>query len=120
MAQLPTTKTSTKKELRERRHERVRAKVQGTPERPRLTIFKSNRYVSAQLIDDIAGRTLAAADGRVLKGTLSEQSKAVGAEIAKKAKAAGINAVVFDRSGYIYAGQVKTLADSAREGGLKF
>ncbi len=122
--QLPTTKTSTKKELRQRRHTRVRAKVAGTPERPRLTIFKSNKYMTAQIIDDTAGRTLAAATGKAGKGTkqsaLSDQAKAVGAEIAKKAKAAGVTAVVFDRSGYIYAGQVKALADAAREEGLTF
>ncbi len=120
MSQLPTTKLSTKKELRERRHTRVRSKISGTPERPRLTIFRSNRFVSAQLIDDVAGRTLAAAHGRDVKGAASVQAKSVGAEIAKKAKEAGITTIVFDRSGYMYAGQVKALADAAREGGLAF
>ncbi len=120
MSQLPTTKLSTKKELRDRRHARVRSKISGTPERPRLAIFRSNKFVSAQVIDDVAGRTLVAAHGRETKGPLSAQAKAVGAEIAKKAKAAGITTVVFDRAGYMYAGQVKTLADAAREGGLAF
>lgn len=120
MSQLPTTKTSTKKALRQRRHTRVRAKVSGTSERPRLAIFKSNRFVSAQVIDDVAGRTLVASHGRTTKGPLSAQAKAVGAEIAQKAQAAGITTVVFDRAGYTYAGQVKALADAAREGGLSF
>ncbi len=120
MSQLPTTKLSTKKELRDRRHTRVRSKISGTSERPRLAIFRSNRFVSAQVIDDTVGRTLVAAHGRDAKGAASVQAKAVGAEIAKKAKAAGITTVVFDRAGYMYAGQVKALADAAREGGLAF
>ncbi len=120
MPQLPTTKLSTKKELRDRRHVRVRSKISGTTERPRLTIFRSNRFVSAQLIDDTKGHTIAAAHGRSVKGPASAQAKAVGAEIAKKAKAAGITTIVFDRSGYTYTGQVKSLAEAAREGGLAF
>jgi large subunit ribosomal protein L18 len=109
-----------KKEQRDRRHRRVRAKITGTPERPRLAIFKSNRFVSAQLIDDTAGATIAAAHGRTTGGTLSAQSVAVGAAIAAEAKKKGITTVVFDRGGYNYGGQVKALADSAREAGLTF
>jgi large subunit ribosomal protein L18 len=120
MAQLPTTKLSTKKALRVRRHTRVRSRISGTPERPRLAFSKSNKFVSAQIIDDVAGRTLAAAHGRTVKGTPSVQAKTVGTEIAKKAKAAGITTVVFDRGGFNYEGQVKTLADAAREAGLAF
>jgi large subunit ribosomal protein L18 len=120
MPQLPTTKLSTKKELRTRRHTRVRAKISGTPERPRLSVFKSNRFISAQLIDDTKNITVAAAHGRSTKGPASAQAVAVGAEIAQKAKAAGVTTVVFDRAGYIYAGQIKALADAAREGGLAF
>ncbi len=111
---------STKKELRTRRRIRVRAKVSGTPECPRLAVFKSNRFVSAQLIDDTKGHTLVASHGRDFKGPQSVQAKAVGEAIAKGAKASGITAVVFDRGGYRYAGQVKVLADAAREGGLTF
>ncbi len=120
MSQLPTTKLSTKKELRQRRHTRIRAKVTGTPERPRLAVFKSNRFITAQIIDDTKGHTLVAAHGRDAKGSLSVQAAAVGAAIAKKAKDAGVTTVVFDRGGYNYGGQVKALADAAREAGLAF
>lgn len=120
MPQLPTTKLSTKKALRDRRHARVRSLISGTPERPRLSFSKSNRFVSAQIIDDVAGRTLVAAHGRTVKGSLSVQAAAVGSEIAKKATAAGITTVVFDRGGFSYEGQVKALADAAREQGLAF
>lgn len=113
-------KATTKKELRQRRHARVRATVKGTAERPRLAVFRSNRFISAQLIDDTAGKTVAAAHGREFKGAQSVQAKAVGAAIAKIAKAAGITMAVFDRGGYRYGGQVKALADAAREGGLAF
>lgn len=110
----------TKKEQRDRRHRRVRAKISGTAERPRLTVYKSNRFVSAQLIDDDAGKTIAAAHGRDTKGPLSKQAVAVGKSIAEAAKKKGIAAVVFDRGGYEYGGQVKALADAAREAGLTF
>lgn len=113
-------KPKSKSELRKRRHARVRAIVKGTAVRPRLSVFRSNRFVSAQLIDDAAGKTVAAAHGREFNGAQSAQAKAVGTAIAKAAKAAGISAVVFDRSGYRYGGQVKALADAAREGGLTF
>ena len=117
---MPTHSATTKQELRDRRHRRVRSRIIGSAERPRLAVYKSNRFVSAQLIDDNAERTLFAAHGRAWPGPLTAQAKAVGAEIAKLAKAGGIDAVVFDRAGYSYAGQVKTLADAAREGGLTF
>ncbi len=109
-----------KKELRERRHTRVRARISGTDVRPRLCVYKSNRFISAQIVDDVAGTTLFAAHGRSFPGALSVQAASVGADIAKRAKAAGINAVVFDRGGYSYAGQVKAVAEAAREGGLTF
>jgi large subunit ribosomal protein L18 len=111
---------TTNKQLRERRHARVRARVIGTAERPRLTVFRSNRFISVQLIDDSAGKTVAAVHGREFKGAQSVQAASVGSSIAKKAKAIGITAIVFDRGGYRYGGQVKTLADAAREGGLVF
>ena len=116
MTHAPTTK----KELRDRRHARVRSIIKGTTERPRLAVYRSNRFVSAQLIDDTAGKTVASSHGREFKGPQSVQAKSVGATIAEKAKALGVSAIVFDRAGYRYGGQVKTLADAAREGGLIF
>lgn len=116
MNHAPTTNS----ELRKRRHARVRAHVKGTAMRPRLAVFRSNRFVSAQLIDDTAGKTIVAAHGREFKGSQSVQAKEVGAAIAKKAAAAGVTSIVFDRGGYRYGGQVKTLAEAAREGGLVF
>lgn len=113
-------KPTSTSELRKRRHARVRSLVKGTAERPRLAVFRSNRFVSAQMIDDNAGKTLAASHGREFKGAQSAQAVAVGAAIAKKANAAGITMAVFDRGGYRYAGQVKALAEAAREGGLIF
>lgn len=107
-------------ELRARRRARVRAQIKGTSIRPRLAVFRSNRFVSAQLIDDTVGKTIAAAHGREFKGPQSEQAASVGSEIAKKAMAAGIKTIVFDRGGYRYGGQVKTLADAARNAGLVF
>jgi large subunit ribosomal protein L18 len=114
------TNALTKKNLRDRRHNRVRAKVSGTAERPRLAVYKSNRFISAQLINDDSGTTVANAHGRSFKGSLSVQATAVGKAIAEAGKKAGITAVVFDRGGYEYGGQVKVLADSARENGLTF
>jgi large subunit ribosomal protein L18 len=110
----------TKKGLRDRRHNRVRARINGTATRPRLAVFKSNRYISAQVIDDVAGTTLAASHGRTFGGALSAQSVAVGKAVAEAAKKAGITTVVFDRGGYEYGGQIKALADTARESGLTF
>lgn len=112
--------TPTKLQSRIRRHARVRAKVSGTAERPRLTVNKSNRFINVQLIDDTKGVTLAQAHGREFKGSLGVQAGAVGKAIAERAKKAGITAVVFDRGGYAYAAQIKSLADAAREGGLTF
>jgi large subunit ribosomal protein L18 len=109
-----------KNAARQSRHKRVRAVVKGTSERPRLSVFKSNRFVSAQLIDDAKGVTLAAAHGREFKGPQTAQASSVGKAIAERAKAKGVSAVVFDRGGYQYAAQVKALADAAREGGLAF
>ena len=116
--------TLTVREARERRHRRIRGKVRGTAERPRLAVFRSNKGISAQLVDDDAARTLAAASwlnlARSFKGTKTEQAAEVGKLLAENAKKAGIATVVFDRGGYLYHGRVKALADGAREGGLKF
>jgi len=111
------------RDARIRRHRRVRGKVAGTAERPRLAVFRSNRGIFAQLIDDDAGRTLASASWLGVKGhkgTKTEQAAEVGKAIAAAAKKAGIERCVFDRGGYLYHGRVKALAESAREGGLQF
>jgi large subunit ribosomal protein L18 len=113
----------TKPQSRLRRRRRVRAKVRGTAERPRLSVFRSNRGIGAQLIDDVAGHTVAAVNWTEddLKSMKSmEQASQAGQLIAERAKAAGVEAVVFDRGGYRYHGRVKALADGAREGGLRF
>ena len=114
----------TARELRLRRHRRVRGKIRGTAERPRLAVFRSNRGVFAQLVDDEAGKTLAGASWKTLpksfKGDKQAQAHEVGKAVAAAAKKAGIKAVVFDRGGYLYHGRVKALAEGAREGGLKF
>jgi large subunit ribosomal protein L18 len=111
-------------ESRARRHRRVRGKVAGTAERPRLAVFRSNRGIEAQLVDDEAGRTIAAASWiglpKSFKGDKSAQATEVGKLLAENAKKAGVEAVVFDRGGYLYHGRVKALADGAREGGLQF
>jgi large subunit ribosomal protein L18 len=115
--------TLTSREARNRRHRRVRAKVAGTAERPRLAVFRSNTGISAQLIDDQAGQTLAAASWHGLKsfkGSKTDQAKEVGKLLAANAKAAGVKGCVFDRGGYLYHGRVKALAEGAREGGLTF
>jgi large subunit ribosomal protein L18 len=116
--------TLTKAVARERRHRRVRGRVSGTPERPRVAVFRSNSGVYAQLVDDLGGRTIASASWlglkKSFKGTKSEQAAEVGKLLAANAKKAGVEQVVFDRSGYLYHGRVKALADGAREGGLKF
>jgi large subunit ribosomal protein L18 len=114
---------TTKTFARNRIKRRVRGKIQGTAECPRLSVFRSNKQIYAQIIDDRAGRTLAAAGSLgadEAKGAKLDQAAAVGKIIAEKAKAAGIETVVFDRNGYLYHGRVKTLAEAAREGGLKF
>ena len=110
-------------EARRRRQRRIRGKVSGTPERPRLAVFRSNRGVAAQIVDDKAGKTLAAASWqniRDFKGNKTAQATEVGKLLAAKAKEAGVTKVVFDRGGYLYHGRVKALADGAREGGLEF
>jgi large subunit ribosomal protein L18 len=115
--------TLTKREARLRRHRRVRGKVSGTAERPRLVVFRSNRGISAQLVDDTSGRTLAAASWLGLasfSGTKTDQAAEVGKALGAAAKQAGIERCVFDRGGYLYHGRVKALADGAREGGLHF
>jgi len=109
---------------RRRRHTRLRKRLSGTTARPRLCVFRSLNQIYAQVIDDTAGRTLAAASSldAALRGSGSktERAKAVGTAIAEKAKAAGISQVVFDRGGYMYHGRVQALADAAREAGLEF
>lgn len=112
--------TKQKSDLRTRRRARIRAKITGTAERPRLAVFRSNRFISVQLIDDAKGVTLAAAHGREFPGSAGVQAKAVGAAIAERAKKLGITVAVFDRGGYAYAAQIQSLADAARQGGLTF
>jgi large subunit ribosomal protein L18 len=116
--------TLTKREARERRHRRVRGRVQGTAERPRLVVFRSNIGIYAQLVDDLAAKTLASAGWQQLKksfkGSKTEQASEVGKLLAQNAKKAGVETCVFDRGGYLYHGRVKALAEGAREGGLKF
>ena len=115
--------TITVRDARLRRHRRVRGKIRGTAERPRLLVFRSNRGIFAQLIDDDAGKTLASAGWTSLgsfKGNKTEQAAEVGKQLAASAKQAGIETAVFDRGGYLYHGRVKALADGAREGGLSF
>ena len=106
-----------------KRHKRVRGKISGTPERPRLNVFRSNTNIYAQVIDDVSGKTLASASSLEKgfgKGSDCEAAKKVGQAVAGRAKAAGIETVVFDRGGYVYHGRVKALAEGAREGGLQF
>jgi large subunit ribosomal protein L18 len=115
--------TKTKEGIRLRRRRRVRAKVRGSAERPRLSVFRSNRGVAAQLIDDDAGRTLVAVNWTepdLKELQLMEQAGKAGELLGQRAKDKGIETVVFDRGGYLYHGRVKALADAAREGGLKF
>ena len=113
----------TVRKARERRHKRVRGKIAGTAERPRLVVFRSNRGIEAQLVNDLEGRTLAAASWLNLKksftGDKQAQAREVGKALAAAAKSAGIESAVFDRAGYLYHGRVKALAEAAREGGLK-
>jgi len=115
----------TARAARQRRHERVRKSVSGTPEKPRLAVYRSLTHIYAQVIDDAQGRTLVAASDvekalRDGKGNKSERAKAVGSALARKAQEAGITQVVFDRGGNRFHGRVKALAEAAREGGLKF
>jgi len=100
---------------------RIRGRISGTAERPRLCVFRSNKQIYAQLIDDVAGNTLVAASSKgIEKGTKTEIAAQVGELVAKKAKEAGIETVVFDRNGFLFHGRIKALADGARKGGLKF
>jgi large subunit ribosomal protein L18 len=116
--------TLTTRQARERRHRRVRGRIEGTAERPRLVVFRSNRGIEAQLVDDLAGKTLAAASWlnlkKSFKGNKTEQAAEVGKLLAANAKKAKVESVVFDRGGYLYHGRVKALAEAAREGGLSF
>jgi len=113
-----------KEQRRLRIRRRIRKRLSGTAERPRLAVFRSNKQIYAQIIDDASGRTLAQASSVKNETAQSiakiEQASIVGKDIAEKAKSAGINEVIFDRSGYLYHGRIKSLADAAREGGLKF
>jgi large subunit ribosomal protein L18 len=116
-----------KNEIRQRKHERVRKKIYGTPERPRLNVFRSLKHIYAQIIDDTTGTTLVSAStvDEALKGKLNyggnkEAAREVGMLVAQKALEKGITKVVFDRSGYLYHGRVRELAEGAREGGLEF
>jgi large subunit ribosomal protein L18 len=112
---------TTKSEKRTKRHARIRARVAGTALRPRLAIFKSNRQIYAQIIDDTAGVTLASANSmKITSKTSQEKAEHVAKEIAKVAQAKGITSVVFDRGGFLYAGNVKLFADTARAAGLTF
>jgi large subunit ribosomal protein L18 len=121
-----TLSTKKKQEARTRRHHRVRKKVRGTTDRPRLAVFRSNKHISAQVIDDLTGRTVASASSieSDLKsaGTTSNKSTAttVGRLVAERAKVAGVTRVVFDRGGFLYHGRVAAVADAAREAGLEF
>jgi len=119
-------KIKSKKEYRRLRiKQRIRKSIQGTAEKPRMTVFRSNKQIYVQLIDDISGKTIISASSMLegvseKTGSKSDQSREVGKLIAEKAKEAGISTVVFDRNGYLYHGRVKSLAEAAREGGLKF
>ena len=112
------------REARLRRHRRQRRTISGTAERPRHVVLRTNRGIEAQLVDDLAGRTVAAASHTKLKksfkGSKTEQAEAVGKLLAEQAKKEGVESVVFDRGGFLYHGRVKALADGAREGGLRF
>jgi large subunit ribosomal protein L18 len=107
--------------MRDRRHKRVRAKVHGTKERPRFSVYRSNKYLHLQLVDDEAGKSIVGSrSDKVKGGTPLERAFNAGKEMAQLAKKEGINTVVFDRGGFMYTGQVKSAADGAREGGLIF
>ncbi|MEJ7812576.1 MAG: 50S ribosomal protein L18 [Gemmatimonadaceae bacterium] len=117
----PLHKPGTRAERRYQRHLRVRKKISGTAERPRLVVYRSLKHIYAQVVDDATGRTLAAAsDLGVAEGKKGDRSLDVGKQVAARAKDAGITRVIFDRAGYRYHGRVKAVADGAREGGLEF
>ena len=126
-AQKPSSQnvSAVRRRQRLRRHARLRKKISGTAERPRLVVHRSSRHIHVQLVDDLTGTTVAAAssieaDVRGVEGDKKAHSVRVGQLIAERAKAAGINTVVFDRGGYTYGGRIAALADAAREGGLEF
>jgi large subunit ribosomal protein L18 len=119
------TQLTTRSAQRVKRHERIRLRLAGTSERPRLTVFRSLNHIYAQVIDDTTGKTLAAASSleptlRSTEGTKSDDAKRVGQLVAERAKAAGVGKVVFDRAGFQYHGRVRSLAEAAREAGLDF
>ena len=113
-------KPETREEYRRRRHFRVRKKVNGTAERPRLVVFRSLKHIYAQLVDDVTQRTLLTVTDNGIEGKKVEKSFEVGKKIAARAKEVGVTGIVFDRGGYLYHGRVKAVADGAREGGLEF
>ncbi len=118
-------RTSSKKVIRHKRKRRIRARVEGTGDRPRLAVFRSNRHLYTQVVDDVKAQTIVAASTleEEMKGKVTgsvEGAKTLGTLLAKRALAKGVTQVVFDRAGYLYHGRVKALADAAREGGLKF
>jgi large subunit ribosomal protein L18 len=117
--------TSNKQVVRAKRKKRIRSKIEGSATKPRLTVFRSNKQIYAQLVDDVKGHTLVSAstldeEVKVKSGSTIEGAKSLGVMVAKRALAKKISEVVFDRSGYIYHGRIKAVADAAREGGLKF
>ena len=119
--------TKTKEDVRQRLHDRIRKKIRGTQQRPRLAVFRSQEHIYAQIVDDVAGCTLCAASSldkelraKFKRGGDVKAAQAVGGLLARRAREKGVEAVVFDRGGFIYHGRVKALADAAREGGLKF
>ena len=119
------TEVATRGAARQKRHERIRLRLEGTPARPRLAVFRSLNHIYAQVIDDASGRTLAAAstvekEFKGSKATKSEEAKVVGRLVAERARSAGVERVVFDRAGFRYHGRIKSLADAAREAGLDF
>ncbi|MEE3036966.1 MAG: 50S ribosomal protein L18 [Bacteroidota bacterium] len=109
-----------KESRRNKIRKRIRAKLSGTADIPRLAVFRSNKEIYAQLIDDVGGKTLASASSKDIEGTKIDQATQVGKLISEKSQAAGIKTVVFDRGGYLYHGRIKALAEGARESGLKF
>jgi large subunit ribosomal protein L18 len=119
------TQVASRGAARQKRHERIRLRLSGSPERPRLVVFRSNKHISAQVIDDTSGKTLAAATSlekelRASGQKKTDEAKVVGRLLAERARSAGIDQVVFDRAGFRYHGRVKSLADAAREAGLEF
>lgn len=116
------SRTSHRERVRVKRHRRVRRRISGTPERPRLVVHRSLKNIAAQLVDDLTASTLlgVTSNGLGLSGTKIEQARETGREIARRAKERGVTRVVFDRGGYLYHGRVQALADGAREGGLEF